>query len=262
MDGRRLMGSSVKPFVYAVAFESGKVKPEDKYLDAPISFPIANGKKWSPHNYGNKYFGDVRLDFALWKSLNSVAIKLLRDIDIDAVREALSVATNIPLPRWPRNLTLALGTADLAPVQMAQAYAVFANGGHAVRPWWLRSVSDRSGNLIRGQAQNEVMPTVFKPETCKTMIEVMKGVLGPEGSAYASARRVGFNIPAAVKTGTTNDYRDAWFSGVTPDIAATVWIGHDDGVPMSPGKAGGSISAPVWMQFVKSIYLSRPTHDF
>ena len=262
-DGRRLMGSSVKPYVYAVAFESGKAKPDDKVIDAPITFPIAGGKSWSPHNYGNKYFGEVRLEFALWKSLNSVAIKLLRDINIDAVREALSVATGIALERWPRNLTLALGTADLAPLQMAQAYAVFVNGGRAVRPWWLRDVEDRDGKvLIPGQAPKDLGPVVFKPETCKTMIEVMKGVLGPEGSAYSSVRRVGFNIPAAGKTGTTNEYRDAWFSGVTPDLAASVWLGHDDGVPMSPGKAGGAISAPVWMRFVKTYYLSRPTRDF
>ncbi len=262
-DGRRLMGSSVKPYVYAVAFESGKAKPDDKVIDAPITFPMARGKSWSPHNYGNKYLGEVRLDLALWKSLNSVAIKLLRDINIDSVREALSVATGIPLERWPRNLTLALGTADLAPTQMAQAYAVFANGGHAVRPWWLRGVEDRDGKiLIPGLEPKDPGPVVFKPETCKTMIEVMKGVLGPEGSAYSSARRVGFNIPAAGKTGTTNEYRDAWFSGVTPDLAASVWIGHDDGVPMSPGKAGGAISAPVWMRFVKTYYQSRPTRDF
>ncbi|MFI5346444.1 MAG: transglycosylase domain-containing protein [Elusimicrobiota bacterium] len=262
-DGRRLMGSSVKPFVYAVAFQSGKAAPDTKYLDAPITFPIAGGKRWSPHNYGNKYFGEVRLDFALWKSLNSVAIKLLRDIDIDAVRESLSLATGIPLDRWPRNLTLALGTADLAPVQMAQAYAVFANGGHAVRPWWLRAVEDRDGKvLIPGTPPKDPGPVVFSSATCRTMIEVMKGVLGPEGSAGAQARKMGFNMPAAGKSGTTNEYRDAWFSGVTPDLAATVWIGHDDGVPMSPGKAGGAISAPVWMRFLKTVYLSRPTRNF
>lgn len=262
-DGRRLMGSSVKPYVYAVAFQSGKATPETHYMDEPISFPIAGGKRWSPRNYGNKYFGDVRLDFALWKSLNSVAIRLLRDVDIDAVRRALALATGIPLERWPRNLTLALGTADVAPVQMAQAYAVFANGGHAVRPWWLRGVEDRDGKiLIPGQAPREPGPVVFSSTTCRTMTVVMRGVLGPEGSAGRQARRLGFNIPAAGKSGTTNEYRDAWFSGFTPDLAVSVWIGHDDGVPMSPGKAGGAISAPVWMKFLKTVYLSRPTKDF
>ncbi|MFI5363726.1 MAG: transglycosylase domain-containing protein [Elusimicrobiota bacterium] len=262
-DGRRLMGSAVKPYVYATAFETGKAKPDDKYIDAPISFPAPGGARWKPHNYGNKYFGEVRLDFALWKSLNSVAIKLLHDIDIRRVIDALSLATGIPADRWPRNLTLALGTMDVSPVQMTQAYAVFANGGRAVRPWWLRGVEDRDGKpLITGRGPTETGPVVFSSTTCRTMIETMKGVLGPEGSAGAQARKIGFNIPAAGKSGTTNDYRDAWFAGVTPDLAAAVWIGHDDGRPMSPGKAGGAISSPVWLKFVKTIYLSRPTRDF
>lgn len=263
-DGRRLMGSSVKPFVWATAFESGKYKPEDKFLDSPITYSIGGGRKWSPHNYGNKYFGEVRLDFALWKSLNSVAIKLLKDIDIDKVLEALSKAAGVPLERLPRNLSLALGTADISPVQMAAAYAVFANGGHAVRPWWLRGVSDRDGKVLsEGDAPKAEGEVVFSSATARTTIEVMRGVLGPEGTAYASAKRIGFNVPAAGKTGTTNDYRDAWFAGVTPDLSAAVWIGHDDmRTAMSPGKAGGSIAAPAWMAFVKEIYLSRPTKDF
>ncbi|MFI5350841.1 MAG: transglycosylase domain-containing protein [Elusimicrobiota bacterium] len=262
-DGRRLMGSAVKPYVYATAFETGKAKPDDIYDDAPISFPSPGKTRWKPHNYGNKYFGKVRLDFALWKSLNSVAIQLLHNIDIDHVIDALSLATGLPRDRWPRNLTLALGTMDVSPVQMVQAYAVFVDGGRAVRPWWLRQVEDRDGKvLIPGQAPKDPGPVVFSTTTCKTMIETMKGVLGPEGSAGVQARKLGFNIPAAGKSGTTNDYRDAWFAGVTPDLAAAVWIGHDDGVPMSPGKAGGAISAPVWLKFVKTVYLSRPTKEF
>lgn len=262
-DGRRLMGSAVKPYVYATAFETGKAKPDDIYDDAPISFPAPGGARWKPHNYGNKYYGKVRLELALWKSLNSVAIRLLHDIDIDRVIAALSLATGIPRDRWPRNLTLALGTMDISPVQMTQAYAVFVNGGRAVRPWWLRQVEDREGKvLIPSQAPTVPGPVVFSTTTCRTMVETMKGVLGPQGSAGAQVRRMGFNIPAAGKSGTTNDFRDAWFAGVTPDLAAAVWIGHDDGVPMSPGKAGGAISAPVWLKFVKTVYLSRPTRQF
>jgi penicillin-binding protein 1A len=262
-DGRRLMGSAVKPYVYATAFETGRAKPDDLYNDTPISFPSPGKTAWKPHNYGNKYFGKVRLDFALWKSLNSVAIQLLHNIDIDRVIDALSLATGLPRDRWPRNLTLALGTMDVSPVQMTQAYAVFVNGGRAVRPYWLRQVEDRDGKvLIPGQIPKDPGPVVFSTTTCRTMVETMKGVLGPEGSAGAQARKLGFNIPAAGKSGTTNDYRDAWFAGVTPDLAAAVWIGHDDGVPMSPGKAGGAISAPVWLRFVKTVYLSRPTREF
>ncbi len=262
-DGRRLMGSSVKPFVWAQAFESGRYKPEDQFLDSPVTYSIGAGRKWSPHNYGNKYYGEVRLDFALWKSLNSISIKLLKEIDVDEVLDALSKASGVPLERLPRNLSLALGTADISPVQMASAYAVFANGGRAVRPWWLRRIEDREGKVLsEGDAPQIEGPVVFSSATARTMIAIMRGVLGPEGTAYASARRLGFNVPAAGKTGTTNDYRDAWFAGVTPDLSAAVWIGHDDMRAMPPGKAGGSIAAPAWMSFVKELYLSRPTKEF
>ena len=263
-DGRRLMGSAVKPFVWAEAYESGRFNPSSKFLDEPITYSIGGGRKWSPHNYGDKYFGEVTLDFALHKSLNSVAIKLLKELDIDKVLDALSTAAGTPRDRLPRNLSLALGTADISPVQMAAAYAVFANGGHAVRPWWLRRIEDREGKaLSEGDAPKAPGSVVFSSTTCKTTIETMRGVLGPEGTAYASAKRLGFSVPAAGKTGTTNDYRDAWFAGVTPDLAAAVWIGHDDmRFPMSAGKAGASIAAPTWMRFIKDVYLSRPTRDF
>ncbi len=263
-DGRRLMGSSIKPFVWAEAYETGRYTAGSKFLDEPVTYKIGGGRKWSPHNYGNKYFGEVRLDFALWKSLNSVSIKLLKEIDIDKVLEALVKAAGVPRERLPRNLSLALGTADISPVQMAAAYAVFANGGHAVHPWWLRRVEDRDGKaLSEGEAPKAEGEVVMSSMTARAVIDTMKGVLGSEGTAYASARRLGFNIPAAGKTGTTNDYRDAWFAGVTPELSAAVWIGHDDmRTAMSPGKAGGSIAAPTWMSFVKEIYMSKPTKDF
>ena len=262
-DGRRLMGSSIKPFVWAEAYESGRYKAEDEFLDAPVTYKIGGGRKWSPHNYGNKYYGEVRLDFALWKSLNSVAIKLLKEINIDKVREALSRASGVPIERLPRNLSLALGTADISPVQMAAAYAAFANGGHAVHPWWLRRIEDREGKVLSEGEASQSEDLVFSSTTARMMIETMRGVLGPEGTAYASARSLGLNVQAAGKTGTTNDYRDAWFAGVTPDISAAVWIGHDDmRTAMPPGKAGGSIAAPTWISFIKEIYMSKPTREF
>ena len=263
-DGRRLMGSSIKPFVWAAAYESGRYTAESKFVDEPVTYKIGGGRKWSPHNYGNKYYGEVRLDFALWKSLNSVSIKLLKEIDIDTVLDALARASGVPRERLPRNLSLALGTSDISPVQMASAYAIFANGGHAVRPWWLRRIEDRDGKVLsEGDAPKTEGEAVISSATARAVIDTMRGVLGPEGTAYASARRIGFNVPAAGKTGTTNDYRDAWFAGVTPELSAAVWIGHDDmRTAMSPGKAGGSIAAPAWMSFVKEIYLSKPTKEF
>ncbi len=262
-DGRRLIGSTVKPFVWARAYETGKYTAESMFLDEAVTYSVGGGKKWSPHNYGDKYFGEVRLDFALWKSLNSVAIKLLKELDIDDVIEDLSKALGTPTERLPRNLTLALGTVDVSPLQVAAAYAVFANGGRAVKPWWLRRVEDREGKaLSEGDAPKEDGLVVYSSVTTRAVLDTMKGILGPEGTGYASAKRIGFNVPAAGKTGTTNDYRDAWFAGVTPDLAAAVWIGHDDArIAMSAGKAGGAIAAPTWMRFVKDYYLTRPTKE-
>lgn len=266
VSGRRLIGSSIKPFIWASAFESGRYKPEDAFVDERVTYRVGGGKKWSPRNYGDKYHGEVRLDFALHKSLNTVAVKLLKELDLDAVIESLSKAFDIPKQRWPRNLSLALGTADASPLQLAAAYAVFANGGRAVRPRWLRQVEDRTGNVILESTKvsdtnstNSAQDVVYSSETVRLTVEVMKGVLGPEGTAYSSAKKTGFSIPAAGKTGTTNDYRDAWFAGVTPELSAVVWIGHDDmRHAMPPGKAGGAVSAPIWMSFVKALHVSRP----
>jgi penicillin-binding protein 1A len=260
-DGRRLMGSAVKPFVWASAYETGRFTSTTTFADERVTYRVGAGKKWSPRNYGEKYYGEVTLDFALHKSLNTVAVKLLKELDLGAVIAALSKATGVPEERWPRNLSLALGTADLSPLQMAAGYAVFANEGHAVKPWWLRSVEDRDGAVLSGgDAPSAPGEVVYSSAAARAALESMKGVLGPDGTAHASARRVGFSIPAAGKTGTTNDYRDAWFAGVTADLSAAVWIGHDDmRVAMPPGKAGGSVSAPAWLRFVKTFYLAKPT---
>lgn len=262
-DSRRPMGSAVKPFVWAVAFESGGFKPEDEMTDEPVRFRLPGGRRWSPRNYGNKYYGRVTLDFALRKSLNSVAIQLLRANPIDAVLTLLAEASGAPREELPRNLSLALGTVDLSPLDMARAYAVFANGGRTVEPHFLRTVEDRDGRVILDESARPQGKAVLKPETCRLMIGVLRGVLGPEGTAYAAAQRTGFNIPAAGKTGTTNEYRDAWFAGVTPDLSAAVWMGHDDmRLPLRRGMVGGSVAAPAWMNFVKGVYRNRPTREF
>jgi penicillin-binding protein 1A len=259
VDIARPVGSAIKPFVYAVAFESGKFTPSDKMLDEPIKYR-RGGKSWAPANYNNKYFGEITLAEALQRSLNSVAIKLLETVDIDAVIALLSLATGVPKDAWPRNLTLALGTADLSPLQLASAYGVFVNGGKAVHPYFIESIEDRTGAVLQPSAASSDEAVILSSETCHTMLSVMQGVFGPEGTARAAALKTGFNVPAAGKTGTTNEYRDAWFAGVTADLSAAVWVGHDDmRVPLGKGETGGRFAAPIWMNFVKAVYRNRPT---
>ncbi len=230
--------------------------------DKPITFKIGGGRRWSPKNYGNRYYGEVSLDTALQKSLNSVAIRVLDSIDIDAPIRLLANATGRPVSHFPRNLSLALGTADLSPLESAAAYSVFANGGLAVRPYSIVRIEDRDGRMIR-EHKPETPLQVLTPEIAAVMVQVLRGVPRPGGTAAGAAARTGFNLPAAGKTGTTNDNRDAWFSGFTPEIAASVWIGHDDmRVPLGKNRTGGAVAAPVWMNFIKSALRNRPTRDF
>ena len=259
LDIARPVGSAIKPFVYAVAFASGRFHPEDKMLDSPVRY-----RGWSPHNFNNKYYGPVTLAEALHRSLNSVAVKLLDAVDIDAVIGLLSDAAGIPRQDWPRDLSLALGTAGLSPLQLAGAYCVFDNGGRTVRPYFITAVEDREGRVIKGGGPSAFeAKVVLSSATCATMISVMQGVFGPEGTARGAAKQTGFNIPAAGKSGTTNEYRDAWFAGFTPDLAAAVWVGHDDmRVPLGHGETGGRFAAPIWMNFVKAVYRNRPTRPF
>lgn len=269
-DIARPIGSSIKPFIFAAALETGRWKPEDPMLDEPQHFKLPGGKSWSPQNYGNKYFGEVTLREALHRSLNSVAIKLLQSIDIDLALDLLTEAANVPKKDLPRNLSLALGTADLSPVQLAAAYSVLANGGHAVSPGLLRAVEDRDGNPVltpqslRHSSADVPLRRVLTKETCTAITAMLQGVLqDPAGTAYGAARRAGLNLPAAGKTGTTSDYRDAWFAGYTPEISASVWIGHDDmRVPLEHGRTGGGLAAPIWMSFIKAAYRDLPTRDF
>lgn len=264
VDSARPIGSAIKPFVWAQAFESGKFTPESKFDDAVVEYRVGGGKRWAPRNYGDKNFGSVTLAFALHKSLNTVAVKLLKELDVDAVIALLRAATGLPRESFQRNLALALGTPDVSPLTLARAYALFANGCRPVEPYFLLYVEDRNGHVLKDERQRPPPASaVLKPETCRTMIEVMKGVLGPQGTAYPAVLKTGFNIPAAGKTGTTNDYRDAWFAGVTPDLAGAVWLGHDDmRVSLGEGKAGAALAAPVWMEAAKAWYRNRPRRDF
>lgn len=263
-ETHRPIGSNVKPFVWAQAFESGRFTPDQIFHDAPVTYKMDNARRWAPHNYGNKYYGDVSLSFALHKSLNSVAIQLLQQVGVDPVINLLAEATGIPASSFGRNLSLALGTSDASVLDLARGYSIFVNGGRLVQPYWLLYIEDRDGHVLRDERQRPAPAApVLKPQTCATMIAVMRGIFGPEGSAYGSAQRTGFNIPAVGKTGTTNDFRDAWFTGATPDIAASVWMGHDDmRVALGEGRAGGAIAAPAWMNFIKGAYRNRPTRDF
>ncbi len=260
--GRRPFGSAIKPFVYAAAFDSGEFSPEDTMTDELSSYKRGPGERWAPRNYTGKYYGEVTLETALRKSLNTVAVRLLSRIDIDDVIRLLSEATGAPRSNFPRNLALALGSPGLTPLEAASAYAIFGNGGRPVRPYSIARIEDRNGKLLEEHEPENLEP-ILSTATCAAMLRVLEGVLKPGGTAAWAARRTGFGLPAAGKTGTTDDYRDAWFAGLTPDLAAAVRVGHDDmRLPLGRGRSGGMVAAPIWMRFVKGVYRNRPTRPF
>lgn len=259
---RRPIGSSVKPFIYATAFEKGKFTPEDKLDDARVRYRQGTGRVWSPRNYGDKYCGEVTLRLALVRSLNTVAVQVLAALDIDDVIALLSGASGAAASNFQRNLSLALGTCSLTPVELAAAYAVFANGGRPVRPYSISRVEDRDGKVLKEHVPAPA-PPLLSTATCRTVLGVLQGVFQEEGTAYAAAKREGFTMSAAGKTGTTDDYRDAWMAGVTPELSAVVRIGNDDmRLPLGEGRSGGAVAAPVWVRFMKEVYRHRPTRPF
>ena len=262
-NGRRPVGSAIKPFVYASSFESGDRRPQDKISDEIARYPGGRGESWSPRNYGGKYYGEVTLETALHKSLNTVAVKLLAEGDIDDVIRRLSAASGADISNFPRNLTLALGSAGLTPLELAASYAVFANGGRPVRPYAVLNVSDRSGQIVFTHPKNTELAPVISTATAFIMRDMMSGVIRPGGTAYFAARAAAFNRDAAGKTGTTDDYRDAWFAGIIPGVAAAVRIGNDDmRFPLGPGRSGGAVAAPIWMRFILDAMRYQPTLKF
>ena len=259
VDIRRPIGSAVKPFVYAAAFASGRFRPEDRMKDEPLSYRFG-GRTWSPKNYDRTYRGEVTLSTAVHQSINTVAIRVLERTGVGPVIQLLSAASGAGEERFPRNLTLALGTFDMSPLELARAYAVFADGGRPVEPYAFRSIEDREGKALETAAPPAPAAPVLDPALCSTMTAVLRGVLEPGGSGHAAAARTGFNLPAAGKTGTTDDCRDAWFAGYTADLAAAVWVGYDDmRTSIGPTATGGRVAAPIWMSFVKEVYRGRPS---
>lgn len=244
----RQPGSSFKPFLYSAALEHG-VMPETLVDDAPLmgddGQPGLNG--WNPQNSDDKFDGEISMREGLVRSKNLVSIRLLQQIGVPAARQWLT-RFGFELERHPGNLTLALGTGSVTPMQMAQAYAVFANGGHRVTPVLIEKIVDAQGKVIFEappppplDESNRVLPArnVFIVNT------LMRDVTA-RGTAARAQGALGRNDVYG-KTGTTNDAVDAWFAGWAPGIAAVAWIGHDEPRSLGERESGGGLALPVWI---------------
>ncbi|WP_292548163.1 penicillin-binding transpeptidase domain-containing protein, partial [Mesorhizobium sp.] len=242
-EARRQPGSAFKPFVYMAALEAGRT-PDSVRNDAPIKIG-----KWTPTNYGGKYFGKVTLATALAKSLNSVAAQLTMEVGPDAVVEAahrMGVQSDLTA-----NTSIALGTSEVTPLELTSAYVPFANGGYRPEIHFIRRVTTAGGKVLYDNNGGGA-PRVVKPEIVGMMNSMMTGTV-----EIGTARKAAFAWPAAGKTGTSQNSRDAWFIGYTANLTTGVWFGNDDGGPMKK-VTGGALPAQAWHEFMVAAHEGVP----
>ena len=239
----RQPGSSFKPFVYLAALEAG-MSPDEHVFDAPY-----RKGKWAPENYDRKYHGDVTLEYALSHSLNTATIRLLEQVGVDQTRSAarrLGIASPMG-----RDLSLALGTSEVTLLELIGAYASISEGGRAVMPFAITEIRSTDGKLLyRRQGQGAGYPAAASDIANLTLM--MMGVLSHGTGMAAQLDRM-----AAGKTGTTQDYKDAWFVGFTADYVAGVWMGNDSGQPMKR-ITGGTLPAKLWRDIMLDAHRGLP----
>lgn len=251
-QARRQPGSAFKPFVYAAAFDD-RYTPASIIVDAPIAFPDNNGV-WAPQNYENRFFGPTRLRDALTFSRNVPTVKLAQQIGLKRLIPFVrSLGIRSPLPP---NLSIALGAAEVTPLELVTAYSVFANQGVLVEPRFVLRLSDPFGQVLE-EAEPKLRP-VLSPETAYIVTDVLQDVIQRGTGQRAKA----LGRPAAGKTGTTNDMNDAWFVGYTPQLLAGFWVGFDSKRSLGRGETGGRVAAPIWLAFMREALADAPIMDF
>ena len=253
-QAKRQVGSSIKPFIYAAALESGKT-PVERMTDGPFSVTTATGV-WTPANYDNKYMGSVTLMTALAYSLNTISVQLVVGFGLDRLIEILrGFGVQSPIPR---HISISLGTPDLTLLEIAAGYAGIASGGRRVTPRFFDLVTDTSGRVVEDLRDAPLGPQVISPEVAYVTINLMKGVVQRGTARYAST----LGRPAAGKTGTSANYRDVWFTGFTADLLVAVWIGRDDSTPIGDKITGGGVAVPIWVEFMQKAHPRTAIRDF
>ncbi len=249
VSNNRLPGSSFKPFVYLTAMEELGFSPATVVADEPVTIEIPGTEPWQPQNFDEEYAGNIVLKKALMKSINVISAKLIEQVGPEKViRTARKFGIKSPLGK---HLSLALGTSGVSPLEIASAYSVIANLGIYNEPYFIQHIEDFQGNRLYEHYYQGVQQ--FSPDTLYPLLDMMQGVI--DDGTGKIVRRMGFRHPAGGKTGTTNDFKDAWFNGFTKDISASVWVGYDDNGPMKTksgrGLTGASAAAPVWVFFMQ-----------
>ena len=264
----RQPGSGFKPFIYSAAFDKG-FTPASLISGAPIVVEdVSLEDEWRPEDYSHKFFGPTRLRKALALSLNLVAVRLLRAITPEYAVEFMGHFGFDPA-RLPKNLSLTLGSAEVTPVQMASAFAVFANGGYRIEPYLIARIEDGKGNVIEQANPLVVCPGCPAPATAspsKPAPRYAAQAISPQNSflmtsilrdtiSYGTAQSANVleRKDLAGKTGTTNDHRDAWFNGYNSDLVAISWVGFDRNQPLGKGETGGRAALPMWIDYLRVV---------
>jgi len=256
----RQPGSSIKPFVYSAALEKG-YSPATLVEDAPISLPGgANGTAWEPQN-DDGYDGPISLRRALARSKNIVAVRLLKAITPQYGRDYLT-RFGFDEAKHPANLTMTLGSGSVTPLQMAGAYAVFANGGYKVTPHLIQKITDAKGNVLHETAPPPVRQDeqrVIDSRNAFIMDTMLRDVAHSGTGALAGARLGRPDV--AGKTGTTSDAFDGWFAGYASDVVAIAWMGFDQPKSLGGREFGATLALPIWIDYMRQALAGKPVAD-
>lgn len=250
-DARRQAGSSFKPLVYAAALESG-IPASEIIVDSPVVEEQADGTLWKPSNFDEDFKGPITIRRALRESVNMVAIKLGKMVGLESVAQTarhLGIRTEVE----PYSSS-AIGAAEVIPLQMLEAYSTFATLGTRVRPFPILKVENADGDVL-WEPRPETT-SVLDSLVARLTVSLLEDVVA-QGTGYTGVRLLAglpTEVPAAGKTGTTNEGRDVWFFGFTPNLTAAVWFGMDMPEPIVPRATGGGLASPVWGEFMRRVY--------
>jgi len=248
----RQVGSSFKPYVYTTVIDEG-ASPDDTILDEPVSFETASGP-YSPHNYDEKFEGIITLRRALAQSRNIPALKLANKVGIkDVIEYAGRFGITAKLPPY---LPVALGSAEIALIEQTSAYSVFPNDGVRVTPRYITRVTDYEGRVLEEDFPE--VKDVIRERTARIMTSMLREVV-LHGTAIAAAK---LPYPVAGKTGTTNDFTDAWFVGFTPTMTCGVWVGYDEKKSLGAKETGAHAALPIWINFMNVAMAGKDAGEF
>ena len=254
-QGRMQPGSAFKATIYLTALSNGLVAPNTIVVDEPISLPGAKPQTmWEPENFDRTYMGPITIRTALTHSRNIISVKIARAIGLTPIHDmARRMGIETPIAN---NLSISLGSSEVTVIEMARAFSTFPNMGKNIKPQFIQEVRNRKGEII--EQLEPVFSEAVDPVTAFQMVHLLRGVI--QDGTGRNARALG--IPAGGKTGTTDNCRDAWFIGFTPEVVAAVWVGREDKKSLGKKETGGRVACPIWTSFMSVTKEEMIKQDF